>query len=186
MERKTPQKKRLVGNDIVSLSRQKPASVKRLAKQPKVISEITRPKRKLSPIKTLSLNQKAKAADPSLTTSFITSETTTDYDDIEHIQRQFNQALVNAIAYDTLIIVVLAYVGFISKWLLWFIIAYAVVVLIFRFSSRRMFISAAFSIVLLIVLRFLHRNVLESAFVELSLFYIVIGIIRFGDERIKK
>lgn len=184
MERKVSQKKRLVGNDVVSLSRQKPKPVKKPTKQPKTISEITIPKRKQPPVKTVSPEKTKIEQSSSATSSKPISDT--QVVNIEQPQRPFNQALVNAIAYDTLVIVVLAYIGFISKWLLWFIIGYAIIVLIFRFSSRRMFISAALSLVMLIILKFLRRNLLETAFLDLTLFYIIIGSIRLGIEYIQK
>jgi hypothetical protein len=194
-QRDTYPKKRLVGNDMSAPRNLKP-TVKQKPKtlvKPILITDMRSTKKRTTPklpvqkIKQFQQPVKSvtRAVDTPLASQKIQKHqplTIPKSMDLVTDERNINQTFINAVAYDTLIIVVLGYVAFISRWIIYAIVIYAIVVIIFKFGSRRMFISAGICLALTGILKILNRPMLTRSFTELTVFFLLVASTRMVIE----
>jgi hypothetical protein len=196
VQRNTHSQKRLVGNDIVSAHRLKSTAKPKpkVMAKPMIISDMRLSKKHVlekpssqkvkQQVSPRPIKESPKTVEaPKLVQEVIEqSVKATQATESTSGQRGLNQAFINAIAYDSLIIVVFGYVAYVSKWILFVVAAYTIIVLLFKFASRRMFISATICLVLSAILKLLQRAELTKSFLELTVFFISIGAIRMVFE----
>lgn len=185
VEHKAHNKKMLVGNDILprgaqprrtSTAVQHSAPRKTQQKRPKhpaPIQEIKRPLKRntvQAPRKVNTVPLPAPKVSPVVMSPKITN----------------HQALINAIAFDMLVIVMLGYVALASSWSTWVMLVYAAIVLLFRVSSLRMYISAAICVILLPIFQLLNHHSLVKPYAIFTAVFICVGSVRLALEFYKK
>jgi uncharacterized membrane protein len=84
----------------------------------------------------------------------------------------------NTIAYGLLIVTILGAISAVTSFVNWAVFIYAVIVLIIKLPSQRIFTAALISLVLIPCTSALHRNTLANDFAVITFYFLLIGLIR--------
>lgn len=101
--------------------------------------------------------------------------------ELELLPKKYN--LSSNFALDLFIIVVLAYIAFLSSWVYICFGVYMIAQFILRYDYRRILISALTCAILLPILAYTGRSSIAKSFAVFVLGFVVLGLIRFMIQR---
>lgn len=96
----------------------------------------------------------------------------------DELTRQPAAWVLNGVAYDLIMIVVLGFIAIGTAYRDWAFLVYLILVLALRIPSQRVFRSALLSLVLIPIVLSLHRQGLGQDFAIFAFYFMAIGVIR--------